>query len=204
MAGSPPDFGLTNPAIALLRMAALLAEAEADWDEAELDPLRKQVEKGALAEAAPSEIWPELAASLMGRAPARAMRIWRECGALEQILPEVEPLFGVPQIAEGEVNADLGELMLNALSEAALCGAALPARFALLVMNVGKSDSPPEHLPVHHRHVERGRPRIQALCALRRPERMPGPRAAGSRRMRAGASSFEGARRSRRRHARTA
>jgi tRNA nucleotidyltransferase (CCA-adding enzyme) len=37
-------------------------------------------------------------------------------------------------------------------------------RFALLVMNVGKADSPPEHLPVHYRHVERGRPRIEAIC----------------------------------------
>jgi len=165
MAASTPDFGETNPAIALLRMAALLAEAQAEWDDAELDPLRKQVEKGVLADAAPSEIWPELAALLMGRAASRAMRICRDCGALEQILPEVEALFGVPQIAEGEVNADLGELMLNALSEAALCGAPLPARFALLVMNVGKSDSPREHLPVHYRHIERGRPRIEAICA---------------------------------------
>jgi tRNA nucleotidyltransferase (CCA-adding enzyme) len=31
-------------------------------------------------------------------------------------------------------------------------------------MNVGKSDSPREHLPVHYRHVERGRPRIEAIC----------------------------------------
>ena len=38
-------------------------------------------------------------------------------------------------------------------------------RFALLVMNVGKSDSPREHLPVHYRHVERGRPRIEEICA---------------------------------------
>jgi tRNA nucleotidyltransferase (CCA-adding enzyme) len=32
-------------------------------------------------------------------------------------------------------------------------------------MNVGKSDSPREHLPVHYRHIERGRPRIDAICA---------------------------------------
>lgn len=30
--------------------------------------------------------------------------------------------------------------------------------------SVGKSDSPPEHLPVHYRHIERGRPRIEAMC----------------------------------------
>jgi tRNA nucleotidyltransferase (CCA-adding enzyme) len=33
-----------------------------------------------------------------------------------------------------------------------------------MVMNVGKSDSPPEHLPVHYRHIERGNIRIAAIC----------------------------------------
>ena len=32
-------------------------------------------------------------------------------------------------------------------------------------MNVGKADSPREHLPVHYKHVERGGPRIEELCA---------------------------------------
>ncbi len=101
----------------------------------------------------------------MTQAPARSMRLLRHCGALDHFLPEVEALFGVPQIAEGEVNADLGELLIDALAEAALCDAPLHVRFALMVMNVGKADSPPEHLPVHYGHIERGRPRIEAICA---------------------------------------
>jgi tRNA nucleotidyltransferase (CCA-adding enzyme) len=51
------------------------------------------------------------------------------------------------------------------LSEASRCNAPLEVRFALLVMNVGKFDSPREHLPVHYRHIERGGPRIEAICA---------------------------------------
>jgi tRNA nucleotidyltransferase (CCA-adding enzyme) len=31
-------------------------------------------------------------------------------------------------------------------------------------MNVGKYDSPPEHLPVHYRHIERGHQRIEKIC----------------------------------------
>ncbi len=73
-------------------------------------------------------------------------------------------MFGVPQISDEATDVDLGEHVLNALAEAALCDAPLPARFALLVMNVGKADSPPEHLPVHYKHMDRGRPRIEALC----------------------------------------
>ena len=133
------------------------------------------------------------------------LRILRECGALPQILPEVAALFGVPQICDEATDVDLGEHVLNALAEAASCDAPLAARFALLVMNVGKADSPPEHLPVHYKHMDRGRPRIEALMrAIRRAGGMPGigPSVAG--RMRARASCFESARRACRLDARTA
>ncbi|MBI5013560.1 MAG: tRNA nucleotidyltransferase, partial [Methylocystis sp.] len=82
-----------------------------------------------------------------------------------EILPEVAALFGVPQISDGEDEVDLGEHLMRSLDTASKRGASLPTRFALLVMNVGKSDSPREHLPVHYRHVERGRPRIEDICA---------------------------------------
>src|SRR5208282_322117 len=113
---------------------------------------------------APSEIWPELVRGLMARSPAKMIEILRECGALGQILPETEALFGVPQIADEPAAVDLGEHLKKALDEAAHCEAPLPARVAVLLMNVGKADSPPEHLPSHYRHVERGLPRIEAIC----------------------------------------
>ena len=162
----PPSsvFGQTNPALAIPRMASLLAEMEVEPDEEALHFLSEQVEAGLLTGAAPSEIWPELVRGLMGPSPSKMLRILRECGALPRILPEVAALFGVPQISDEATDVDLGEHVLNALAEAALCDAPLAARFALLVMNVGKADLPPEHLPVHYKHMDRGRPRIEALC----------------------------------------
>jgi tRNA nucleotidyltransferase (CCA-adding enzyme) len=53
--------------------------------------------------------------------------------------------------------------MLRVLDEAARCEAPIPVRFAALVMNIGKSDSPSEHLPVHYRHIERGHIRIEGV-----------------------------------------
>ena len=154
----PPssDFGQTNPALGIPRMASLLAEMEGEPDEEALDLMSRQVEAGFLADAAPSEIWPELVRGLMGPSPSKMLRILRQCGALPRILPEVAALFGVPQISDEATDVDLGEHVLNALAEAALCDAPLAARFALLVMNVGKADSPPEHLPVHYKHMDRG------------------------------------------------
>jgi tRNA nucleotidyltransferase (CCA-adding enzyme) len=157
-------FGQTHPGLAVLRMASLLAETDETPGDDMLALLTEQVRAGVLADAAPAAIWPELVLALTGKAPQKALRIASDCGALEQILPEVEALFGVPQISEGQAEVDLGEHLLKALERAAAENAPLPVRFALLVMNVGKSDSPPEHLPVHYKHIERGRPRIEAIA----------------------------------------
>lgn len=161
---SSPDFAQTHPGLGILRMASLLAESEAEPSEDMLGLMFEQVEAGSLADAAPADIWLELVRGLMSSAPSKAIQNLRRCGALAQILPEVAALFGVPQISEGQADVDLGEHLLEALAEAAGSDAPLTVRFALLVMNIGKSDSPREHLPVHYKHIERGRPRIEALC----------------------------------------
>ncbi len=159
----PRDLVPLHPGLEVLRFAALLAEGDA-LDEDALDVMFEQMETGALDSVARSQMWPELARGLMSRSPAMLIRALRECGILEIVLPEVAGLFGVAQIADDPAEVDIGEHLLNALAEAARCGAPLEVRFALLTMNVGKADSPREHLPVHYRHSERGRPRIEAIC----------------------------------------
>jgi tRNA nucleotidyltransferase (CCA-adding enzyme) len=161
---STPDFGQTRPGLGVLRMAVLLADAEDSSGDDLPSLLAQQVEAGCLDDVPPAEAWEEILPGLMGRAPGRMLRILRGCGALERILPEVDALFGVPQISEGQGEVDLGELVIAALDDAAAIGAPLPVRFALLTMNLGKSDSPPEHLPIHYKHIQRGAPRIEAVA----------------------------------------
>lgn len=164
---SPPafDFGQTDPGLAVLRMAALIAQSDGEPDEETLDLLFEQVEAGHLVDAAPALIWPELARGLMSPAPSKMIKTLRGCGALVEVLPEVAALFGVPQTSDGQDEVDLGQHLMKSLDAAAKRGATLAVRFALLAMHVGKSDSPREHLPVHYKHVERGRPRIEEMCA---------------------------------------
>jgi tRNA nucleotidyltransferase (CCA-adding enzyme) len=157
-----PDLAQPQPGLRVLRRASQLAETKVDPEALKL--IFEQVRAGVLADAAPSEIWPELADGLMGRSPSKMIQILRVCGALSQILPEVADLFGVPQISDEPADMDLGVHVLKALAEAARLDAPLAVRFALLVMNVGKADSPREHLPVHYNHMDRGRPRIEGLC----------------------------------------
>ena len=135
-AASKDDARTTKELKSLLRRN-LLAEMEAEPDGEALNLMSEQVAAGLLADAAPSEIWPELVRGLMGPAPAKMLGILRECGALQQILPEVAALFGVPQICDEATGVDIGEHVLNALAEAALRDAPLAARFALLVQGKG-------------------------------------------------------------------
>ncbi|HEY9146589.1 MAG TPA: tRNA nucleotidyltransferase, partial [Thiobacillus sp.] len=154
----------THPALSLLRLAALSAGPDGMLDDETLELMFEQVETGTLAAMQASEVWPELARGLMGRTPSNMFRALYASGALMEVLPEVAGVFGVPQIADDPPQVDIGQHLLRVLDEAARCGAPLPVRFAAMAMHVGKSDSPPEHLPVHYRHVERGRPRIEAMC----------------------------------------
>lgn len=157
-----PKFAQTDPGLSILRLAALIAEG-GTIDDDTLDLMFEQMERGVLAVVPPAAVWQELAGGLMAASPSLMIRALRECGALDIVLPEVSAMFGVPQIAD-PVEVDIGLHLLAALDEAARQSAPLGVRFALLVMNVGKSDSPREHLPVHYRHVERGGPRIEAIC----------------------------------------
>jgi len=160
----PWDLVQTDPALAVLRLAALSAGPNGRLDDETLDLMFDRLETGALAHIAPAAVWPELVIGLMAQTPSNMFHALSGCGALQVLLPEIAALFGVPQIADDPPQVDLGQHLLRVLDEAARCDAPLAVRFAALVMHVGKADSPPEHLPVHYRHIERGRPRIGALC----------------------------------------
>lgn len=154
----------TQPGLTLLRMAALSADSKTALDADTKSLMTQQVQAGVLQALPPHEIWAALQPGLMARFPSHMFRDLMDCGALHVVLPEVAALFGVPQMASEPQQVDLGCHLLRVLDEAARCGAPLSVRFAALVMHTGKADSPPEHLPAHYRHVERGRPRIEHIC----------------------------------------
>ena len=58
------------------------------------------VDQGELAHLPAERIWTEMERALGERKPEIFVQVLRECGALAQLLPELEALFGVPQSAE--------------------------------------------------------------------------------------------------------
>lgn len=151
--------------VRILRLARFAARF-ADFTIADetLNLMRKMVVNGEVDALVPERIWQEIARGLMEAKPSRMFTVLRECGALARILPEVDALYGVPQRPEFHPEIDAGVHVMMALDYAATRGYALTVRFAVLVHDLGKANTPVEMLPRHLGHEERSVTLLRPLC----------------------------------------
>jgi tRNA nucleotidyltransferase (CCA-adding enzyme) len=118
--------------------------------------MRALAASGELATLSPERVWQELARGLLEPQPSRMLAVLRDCGALREILPEVDALYGVPQPIAHHPELDTGVHVALALDYAARHGASLAARFAVLAHDLGKGTSPRDRWPRHIGHEARG------------------------------------------------
>lgn len=151
--------------VRILRLARFAARF-ADFTIADetLNLMRKMVTNGEVDALVPERIWQEIARGLMEAKPSRMFTVLRECGALARILPEVDALYGVPQRPEFHPEIDAGVHVMMALDYAATRRYALTVRFAVLVHDLGKANTPVEMLPRHLGHEERSVTLLRPLC----------------------------------------
>jgi tRNA nucleotidyltransferase (CCA-adding enzyme) len=109
-------------------------------------------------------VWQELSRGLMEKKPSRMLDLLRECGALAQLLPEVDRLFGVSQPARYHPEGCVGTHINFVLDYGASRGFSLQVRFAAMLHDVGKGLTPPEQWPSHRGHEERGSPEVKSIC----------------------------------------
>ena len=114
--------------------------------------MRAMVADGEVDHLVPERVWQELARGLMEASPSRMIGVLRDCGALGRILPEVERLFGVPQPPAHHPEIDTGVHVLAVLDHAAATGQPLAVRWACLLHDLGKGDTPADVLPHHYGH----------------------------------------------------
>ncbi len=117
--------------------------------------MRVLAASGELAELSPERVWQELSRGLMESHPSRMLSVLRECGALAQMLPEVDALYGVPQPIVPHPEFDTGVHLALALDYAAARGFPLTVRYAVLAHDLGKAATPRETWPRHHAHEGR-------------------------------------------------
>ena len=127
--------------------------------------MRDMADGGELAELVPERVWQELSRALRSTTPSAFLRTLRDCGALAQVLPEIDALYGVPQRAEfhPEVDAGIHQEMVSDLAARLASGDDMVG-FAALTHDLGKALTPADVLPKHIGHEQAGLAPLRALC----------------------------------------
>jgi tRNA nucleotidyltransferase (CCA-adding enzyme) len=113
-------------------------------------------------------VWKEFESALLEKHPQIFFQVLRDCGALQRLLPEIDNLFGVPQVEKWHPEVDTGIHTLMVLQQAVDLSdpqsgsyklnkeEQIAVRFSALVHDVGKGLTPRNEWPSHKKHEFRG------------------------------------------------
>jgi tRNA nucleotidyltransferase (CCA-adding enzyme) len=107
--------------------------------------------------------WGCMEALLMRPFPSHALMAMRSVGLLRTWLPEVDALFGVPQLCDGPEAIDVGLHQMRLVDETARADEPVAVRFAALMHKIGKGGTPREIWPSHYKHEVRAMAQLHAL-----------------------------------------
>lgn len=112
----------------------------------------------------PERVWQETVKALGEQNPEQFILALRECGALKILFPEIDRLFGVPQVKVYHPEVDTGIHVMMVLQQCCLLTDDPVTRFAALTHDLGKGITKPDILPHHYGHEEEGVPLVTELC----------------------------------------
>src|SRR5262245_3036061 len=126
--------------------------------------MRQMSDSGELAALVPERVWQETRRALEEQSPEVFFEVLRECGALAKVFPEIDALFGVPQPEQWHPEIDTAVHTLMVLKMAATLSPLSTVRFAALVHDLGKADTPRSKWPRHAGHEVQSVRLVQELC----------------------------------------
>ncbi len=126
--------------------------------------LIRMVRSGELSALVPERIWQEWQASLGTNSPQEFIRSLRAIGALRVIVPELDGLFGIPNAPDAGHFIDAGMQALKNLARVSHSSSDPMVRFAVLLLELGKQETPMAQWPMHGVFSERSVVMIKALC----------------------------------------
>ena len=150
--------------VRILRAARFVARFGFSIAPETLELMRMMVANGEVDALVAERVWQELARGLMEKNPSRFIHTLRDCGALKKIMPELDALFGVPQPPQYHPEIDCGIHTMMVLDDAALHDYVLEVRFAALMHDLGKGNTPKDILPRHIGHEARSVDLLRVLC----------------------------------------
>ncbi|GGU74968.1 multifunctional CCA protein [Pseudomonas laurentiana] len=128
-----------------------------------LELMRQLSASGELQALTAERSWKEISRALMEDQPQVFIEVLRACGALKELLPEVDVLFGIPQPPVHHPEIDTGLHTLSVLEQAAVHQQPLSVRWACLLHDLGKGLTPEDEWPQHIAHEHRGCRLIKAV-----------------------------------------
>ncbi len=121
-------------------------------------------ESGELASLVAERVWQEMARALAEPNPPVFFETLRQCEVLDELFPEVDALFGVPQNPIHHPEVDTGIHVMMALQKSADMNHDVETRFAVLTHDFGKATTADGILPAHHGHEKRGKKIVKQFC----------------------------------------
>jgi len=138
----------------VLRMCRFAAVLDFSVAPETMSLCRQMVEEGALKHLSATRIWGEFLKALSSPSFYRFVETARECGALNEILPEVNRLWDIPERTDYHPEKNSGAHTMLAIKAAKSSDAYI--NLAVLLHDVGKTKTDPALWPSHRGHPEFG------------------------------------------------
>lgn len=126
--------------------------------------LMTQLAQSEISELTAERVWQETYSALTTESPWVYFEVLRRCGALKVLIPELDKLWGIPNPEQWHPEIDTGIHTIMVLQQAAKKSQEPIIRFAALLHDLGKGETPEEEWPQHRGHEQSGVPVIQKLC----------------------------------------
>ena len=145
------------------RFAAKFAKLSFKIAPETMELMRSIVAQQELKYVTPERVWKEIEKSLITDNPEEFFLQLKEANALEQLLPDLNKLWGIPQNPIWHPEVDTGLHTILAVQQAVKLTKDPKIRFAVLCHDLGKSKTKPNLWPKHYGHEKAGAELIENL-----------------------------------------
>lgn len=158
------SLAFTEDPVRVLRIARFAARFDFTIADETKDLIQQMISAKELDHLVPERVWQELAKALQTAQPSRFFTSLRDTGALQSLFPEVDRLFGVPQVPKWHPEVDTGVHVMMVIDQAARLSQDTAVIFAALCHDLGKGTTPKAILPQHNGHEVRSIKLTEELC----------------------------------------